>query len=264
MTATDGSPVSFRRAAGLLAIPPPFQSVDDVVVGLAALARELQAARDLRGLFVIAYMATTHTLAQWIERGIFLDNQAATRYVVAFANEYRRALAGCVTGERSSVPVAWQQFFDACDERSGTAFQCLMLGINAHVNRDLPYAVIEAGVDVECTSCYQDYARINDVARLNVPLVRQRVGRAYGREFSLGQRWFGRVIDAYVARSLERARRHSWSLAQLLARASTESARAQVDRVIERRATAAGQKILGSENAAGCVAALYKIAPPPL
>lgn len=194
-------------------------------------------------------MATTHTIGQWIDQGVFLDNQAMARYVVAFGNEYRRAVADSVAGERDRIPVAWQQSFDACDEGS-SVFQCLMLGVNAHINRDLPYAVIEAGVDVNCTRCSQDYFRVDDVMRLSIPLVRRRIASAYGADLPLTQRWFGRLVDAGMARAIRQTRRNSWTHAQLLARAETESARAHVDQMIEEYAAIEGQKILGVRNVA--------------
>jgi hypothetical protein len=229
-----------------LAVPPPFRSVNDVVVGLASIDRQFRAVRDLRGLFVMAYVATTDTIGQWIDRGVFQDNAAMGRYVVAFANAYRRALEGCVAGERSRVPVAWQQSFDACDARSPGVFRCLMLGINAHMNRDLPYAVIEAGIDVDCTGCYQDHVQIDDALRLNMPLVRRRIADAYGAELPLSQRWFGHFVAAEINRNFRRARRNSWEFAQRLARADTNLARAEVDRMIEERAAAEGRRILGA------------------
>jgi hypothetical protein len=231
-----------RRNA--LEVPPRFQSIGDVAAGLAALDRQFRSTRDLRGLFVMAYVATTDTIGQWIERGVFQDCSAMTRYVVAFANEYRRALADCVAGNHSSIPVAWQQSFDACDRGNGV-FQCLMLGINAHMRRDLPYAVIAAGIDVDCNNCYQDYVRIDDVLRLNMPLVRRRITDAYG-DLSLTQRWFGGLADAGLSRDFKRARQRSWEFAQLLARAETESARAQVDQMIEEYAATEGRRILGT------------------
>ena len=237
--------LTYRKA---LEVPPAFQSIGDVAAGLAALDCQFRSTRDLRGLFVMAYVATTDTIGQWIEQGVFQDCSAMTRYVVAFANEYRRALADRVAGNHSSIPVAWQQSFDACDDRSGV-LQCLMLGINAHMKRDLPYAVIAAGIDVDCSNCYQDYVRIDDVLRLNMPLVRRRIADAYG-DLSLTQRWFGGLAFAGIARDFSRARRHSWEFAQLLARAETEQARARVDRMIEEHAAIEGQRISGFKDAA--------------
>jgi hypothetical protein len=166
-----------------VAIPPPFRSADDVVMGLAELDRRFQAARDTRGLFVMAYVATTSTIAQWIARGAFLDNQAMARYVVAFGNAYRRALANFDAGDYASVPVAWQQSFVTCRARSGSVYQSLMLGINAHINHDLPYAVIESGIDVNSCGCYKDYVRIDDVLRLNIRLSVSASPMPTGRSF---------------------------------------------------------------------------------
>ena len=243
-----------------VAVPPPFQSVDEVAAGLAALDRQFRAARDRRGLFVTAYMATTHTIGQWIAQGVFLDNQAMARYVVAFANEYRRALSDYTAGECARVPMAWQQSFDACDRKDRSVYQCLMLGINAHMNRDLPYAVIEAEVDVNCAGCYQDYVRIDDVLQLNMPLVRRRIADAHGTEMPLVQRWFGGLGDARLMRGFRRARENSWALAQLLARAETPSARRDVERMIEERSAIEGEKILGLRHAAPAPLSLNRLA----
>ena len=232
-----------RREA--LEVPPHFQSAGDVAAGLAALDRQFGRTRDLRGLFVIAYAATTDTIAHWIDRGVFLDNRAMARYVVAFANEYRRALAHWVAGDRVRIPVAWQQSFDACEERSAGVFRCLMLGINAHMNRDLPYAIVKAEVDLNCAGCYQDYVRIDDVLRLNMPLVRRRIADTYGAELPFIQRWLGQFAAAGIDRGFRRDRQNSWAFAQMLAAAKTKRARADVDRAIEERAAAEGQRILG-------------------
>jgi hypothetical protein len=232
-----------RRKA--LEVPSHFESIGDVAAGLAALDRQFRSTRDLRGLFVMAYIATTDTIAQWIDRGVFRDNQAMARYVVAFANEYRRSLSRWVAGERVGIPVAWQQSFDACEERSAGVFRCLMLGINAHMNRDLPYAVIKAGVDLNCAGCYQDYVRIDDVLSLNMPLVRGRIAEAFGSELPFIQRWLGQFAGAGIDRGFRRDRQNSWAFAQMLAAAKTKPARVDVDRAIEQRAAAEGERILG-------------------
>ena len=244
------SPPGILHMTERLAVPPPFQSISDVAEGLAALERQFEAMRDRRSLFVTTYIATTRTIGQWIDRGIFQDGGATTRYVVAFANAYRRALSDYTTGERARVPVAWQQAFDACDRADRSVFQCLMLGINAHMNRDLPHAVIAAEVDVNSADCYRDYERIDDVLQLNMPLVRRRIADAYGAEMPLVQRWFGGFGDARVMRGFRRARKNSWALAQLLAHAETPTARAGAERLIEERSEIEGRKIMGLRHAA--------------
>lgn len=245
-----------RRTEPWFPVPPPFAAIEDVVAGLAALEATLANVRDLRGLFVMTYSASTSTIQRWIDQGTFLDNQMMARLVVTFGNAYRSALAEYAVGERSRVPVAWQQSFDACIARSGTALQCLMLSVNAHVNRDLPYAIVDAGVDVNCTHGYSDYARIDGVTPLSVALARRHIARVYWRDIPISQRLFGGSMEALVVQSVERARRHAWTLAQRLVRAETDAARALVDRMIESRAALVGEAILAHKGPATCIAAL--------
>lgn len=129
-----------------------------------------------------------------------------------------------------------------------------MLGINAHINRDLPHAVIEAGVNVNCAGCYQDYVRIDDVLRLNMPLVRRRIADAYGAELPVSQRWLGHFAGSRIHRRFKHARRNSWEFATLLARADTKTARRRVYNLIEERAENAGRKILLSATGVGHIA----------
>ncbi len=234
-----------------LALPPPFRTVDDVIHGLAGLDSQFQTARDPRGFFAMAYVATTGTIAQWITRGAFLDNQAMARYVVAFGNAYRRALSHFEAGDHFRVPIAWQQSFTTCDSRRGSVYQLLMLGINAHINHDLPYAVIESGIDVHCGGCYKDYARIDDVLQLNIPVVRQRIAGTYGAELPLSRGWLGRIAEARMAFGFRRARRNAWAMAQLLARARSAPEREWADRIIAGRAASEGEKILGLRKFGG-------------
>jgi hypothetical protein len=180
-----------------LAVPTHFRSVADVVAGLASLDGQLRVSRDRRRLFVMAYGAMTHTIAQWIEQGLFQDGAAMARCAVAFANEYRRALEDSAGGWHSHVRVAWQRSFDACVERQAV-FPRLMLGINAYIKRDLPYALIAAGIDVESSACYRDHTLIDDVLKINMPVVRRRIAEEYGAEIPLRERWFGQFATAKI------------------------------------------------------------------
>src|SRR5260370_1324444 len=94
-------------------VPTPFERVDDVVDGLTDLESALVNAKDRRGVFVSAYLVITQTLHEWISQGLFLENEMVARYLVAFANAYRRALAHYEEGEAFEIPKAWQQSFDA-------------------------------------------------------------------------------------------------------------------------------------------------------
>jgi hypothetical protein len=232
-------------------IPSPFRTVDGVLAGLCALEAAFVAAGDRRGVFTTAYVVTTTTFKHWIENRRFLQNDLVARYVVAFGNLYRDALAADENGEPWAVPAAWRQSFEASRTRRTSIFQDLLLGINAHINHDLAHAVIRAGLNVDCNTCYQDHTRMNDALRLATQLVRRRVAANYSRWLNVANWLYGRAIDAAVATSFEKARDNAWTWAKTLARADSEAERTEVASTIDRRAELAGGQILARRRSPG-------------
>ncbi len=247
---------------GALPVPAPFERVRDVVEGLAGLEDALQARGDRRAVFVTAYLTITRTLESWLHGGLFLQNGVVADYVVVFANAYRQALASREDGRTGDVATAWRQCFDACLDPRVSILQHLLLGINAHINRDLPYAVLQGGLDVRCERCYRDHRRIDDALRVATPLVRGRIAALYRRPLYAASYLYGRVIDDAVAVAFERARQNSWVLAQALDAARVSSARLRVGALIDRRAELAGRLILRRRYApAASLASLYAVDP---
>src|SRR5262245_5992124 len=105
-----------------------FQSVDDVVSGLRAFEAEFAAAGDRRAVFVEAYLLITLELKGRIERGAFDDTPWVARYIVAFAELYRRAAVAYEAGE-GPLPKAWRAAFDAAKQPGTLILQHLVLGI---------------------------------------------------------------------------------------------------------------------------------------
>ena len=243
-----------------VSVPSSFRTVEEVLSGLCELEAAFVAAGDRRGVFTTAYLATTMTMSDWLERRRFLQNDLVARYVVAFGNLYREAIASYEAGLRSAVPGAWRQSFDACRFRRTSVFQDLLLGINAHINHDLAHAVIRAGLDVDCDRCYQDHTRMNEALRLATPLVRKRVAANYSRWINVANWLLGRTIDATVAGSFARARENAWTWATALSRARSTLACRRVEVMIDRRAELSGQKILDRRRSpAKTLALLHEI-----
>lgn len=233
-----------NSAATTPAIPPPFRTVDDVLEGLLWLERAFSRASDRRGVFVSAYVITTRTIGAGIVGGAFLQKRVVERYVVTFANAYRQALADHQAERRDRVPGAWLQAFDATGDRGVSAFQHLLLGINAHVNHDLPYAVLGGGLDTTCDRCYRDHQLINDALRFATPMVRQRIVSVYQPRLRWASWLYGKAVDAAVSSMFERARQHSWQLAGELQSARGPADRVQVTSRIADRAVRAGRAII--------------------
>jgi hypothetical protein len=136
----------------------------------------------------------------------------------------------------------------------------LLLGINAHINYDLPYAVIRAGMNVNCDRCYHDHFLINDALRLTTPRVRQRIATLYRRSLHLTYWIYGRSIDKAVVETFRRARDCSWALAQALMAASGDGERARIGQLMDARAALAGQIIQRHKySPAKCLATLHEV-----
>lgn len=121
--------------------------IDELIERMQALGETLSAADDPRRYFHATYLRTTIAVREEIRRGGFLDADWVERWDVIFADLYLEALRAAMAGERPSRP--WEIAFGAPADLP--ALRHVLLGMNAHINLDLPQALIgaipEAGFD---------------------------------------------------------------------------------------------------------------------
>ncbi len=90
--------------------------------------------------FLSTYLRTTQAVGDAVDDGRFLDAAWVQRWDVAFAELYLRAHDAFVTDDARAVPRPWRLAFTAPDNLP--ALRHVLLGINAHVNYDLPQAML--------------------------------------------------------------------------------------------------------------------------
>ena len=123
-------------------------SIDSVVARMTALLDELTGAGDARAAFHATYLRTTRAVAAALRAGAFLDGDWVERWDVAFAGLYLDALEASRRGE--PVPRPWSVAFAAASgQRSLPALRHVLLGMNAHINYDLPQALLAVISDAE-------------------------------------------------------------------------------------------------------------------
>ena len=96
--------------------------------------------------FLATYRRTTLAVEAAIDDGLFEDPGWVARWDVAFAQLYLDALDARRTG-RGRVPRPWRLAFDA--PSSLPPLRHVLLGINAHVNYDLPQALLAVIPDAD-------------------------------------------------------------------------------------------------------------------
>ncbi len=120
--------------------------IDTLIERMQALLEPLEAVGDPKRIFHATYLRTTIAVAAEIRRpGGFTDPDWTERWDIAFADLYLEALQQAQAGEQPSRP--WAVAFGA--PAGLPVLNRLLLGMNAHINFDLPQALLAVITDEE-------------------------------------------------------------------------------------------------------------------
>ena len=117
--------------------------IDELIGRMAALLEPLKAAGDQRQYFHATYQRTTVAVAEELKRGGFADPEWVERWDVVFADLYLDALGAALAGREPTRP--WAIAFGAPAHLP--ALRHVLLGMNAHINFDLPQALVAVITD---------------------------------------------------------------------------------------------------------------------
>jgi hypothetical protein len=112
--------------------------IEELIGRMAALLEPLEAEGDRRRYFHATYQRTTIAVAEELQHGGFADPEWVERWDVAFADLYLDALEASLASRAPTRP--WQIAFNAPAELP--PLRHVLLGMNAHINYDLPQALI--------------------------------------------------------------------------------------------------------------------------
>jgi uncharacterized protein DUF5995 len=116
--------------------------IDDVIDAMERSHAALNRAGDARRFFHGTYLRTTRAVAAEIAAGGFADPAWLRRWDVAFARYYLDALDASSRGAPVARP--WQVAFDAAAKRADLPpIRHVLFGMNAHINYDLPQALLD-------------------------------------------------------------------------------------------------------------------------
>jgi hypothetical protein len=119
---------------------PGSAAVNDVVARMQQRLDELPQSVSQRAPFLGTYMRTTQAVGGAVGHGRFEDPEWVERWDVVFAELYLDAHDADRAGNQAQVPRPWQLAFAAPAELP--ALRHVLLGINAHINYDLPQALL--------------------------------------------------------------------------------------------------------------------------
>jgi len=117
--------------------------IDELIERMATLLEPLRAAGDQRQYFHAVYQRTTIAVAEELKRGGFTDPEWVERWDVVFADLYLDALEAALAGREPTRP--WAIAFGAPADLP--VLRHVLLGMNAHINFDLPQALVAVITD---------------------------------------------------------------------------------------------------------------------
>ena len=209
--------------------------IDAVVAEMRRRFDALAAVCDHRAPFALMYMRVTEGVV-----GPKFRDPAYLRHLDSlFARLYFQAFDRWRADDTEAVPVAWQIAFEAAAARDTTGLGDMLLGMNAHISRDLPYALADAGLrQHDGRSAKVDFDSVNDLlGRVQGPMIDEQA-----RMFDPDVRRFTSpllgVYESDIAGLIASWRTEAWYNAKRLLEARTPAERKAVSDTIEQSAAA--------------------------
>jgi hypothetical protein len=177
-------------------------------------------AADGVGSFTHLYLAVTRGVQEQLAGVSFADPAFLARLDVVFANLFFTALEQH-QHDPGTAPSAWQPLFAARSRRGVAPLQFALAGMNAHINRDLPVALVatcrELGVGLDRGSPrHRDFERVNGLLAAVEMQIKQQYVTGWLRTVDRLLQRFHRIDDVIAMWDIRRARDAAWINAQAL------------------------------------------------
>jgi hypothetical protein len=238
VVAVGGSPAGAAAAGQTRCAGPVLTCVRSAEHTLTAVRDGL--ACDHRAPFASVYVHVQRQLARTLraQPGYFSEpSWLAGDLNTGFVDAYLTALRLDRAGDRS-VPAAWRIAFDAARGGGTNAGQDVLLGVNAHIQRDMPFVLEQLGLTrPDGRSRQTDFDRFQLVLdRAYIPAVEE-VARSYDPVAGLADARWNPVAGITAHELLWIWRTRAWQNAQRLGAARSPAQHARVAESIEAEAT---------------------------
>ena len=221
------------------------QQTDQVVQQMVILAQSWETAGDRRYIFLRCYSMMSANMALAIQEGRFAHSSWVAALMLRFADYYFDALER-YDQNPVHAPAVWKQVHDAARLPDTHVLQNLLLGVNAHINYDLPLALYDclhsewAGLDeTHRRSRQNDHETVNRIIGDTIDAVQDTVVEPLSPTMALVDRLMGRMDEWLLSQLITAWRQDVWQVALQLLSAPDERHRQSIikeqeDRVMER------------------------------
>jgi hypothetical protein len=208
------------------------QRIEDLIAQMEALLEPMESDGDPKRYFLGTYLRTTRAVADELASGNFLDPAWVERWDVFFADLYLNALKTWNTDGTPAEP--WRVAFAA--ETDLPVLRHVLLGMNAHINYDLPLSLLGVIDNAEfddpevLANRSRDHTHIDTVLLARVGAEDEAITAAHGGK-SLYERLKAPLERRATGHLLREARAKVWANTRLMAAARSRGDAAGLERL---------------------------------
>jgi hypothetical protein len=194
----------------------------------------LYASCDHNAVFGITYIRVTEAIRLAVLRGHYEEPAFLNHEDRVFARMYFASYDAWAQGRRGAVPPAWLEAFDAARARSVNGVGNLLMSMNAHINRDMPFMIEALGLTKpDGSSRKPDHDRGNEVLNALYDDVLAELAARFDPMVDDANAPGSTFDDATIFQILQGWREQVWRHAEMLGTAADPEARKAVSRYIE-------------------------------
>lgn len=211
---------------------------------MAELLEAWEQAGDRRAFFLGCYRAMTRRMLAALDAGRFADARWVRSLLERFADYYFDTIDACCAG-RPHASAVWRRAHEAAARPRTLAVQCLLLGVNAHVNYDLVFAVVDVLQGewsrlsmTERQARHDDFSLVNRIIAETVDEVQDEVLERYAPSMNVLDTLLGPLDEWVAAHLIARWRDNVWDNAVRWLETTDPAARAALHAAVEAAALA--------------------------
>jgi hypothetical protein len=195
--------------------PPLCSNIDEVIAEMTSRWNYLRQNGDWRQVFARTYLRTTYQILEAVQQpGLFKNPDWVVQLDCTFAQLYFAAADSWNAGDINGCPLPWRLAFQGAQQKRTLVFQDILLGMSAHINHDLPYALhstIPAHLSPEEMAVYRkDHNTLNRVLAKSVNELQRDVLGRYDPLFAIADQIAGDEDEIGSSRMVAVWRTRSW------------------------------------------------------
>jgi hypothetical protein len=170
--------------------------------------------------FAQLYLAVTEGVQRRLAGLVFADPKFLARLDVVFANRFFAAL-DVLHDDAARLPRAWAPLIEFRSQHGIAPLQFALAGMNAHINRDLPEALVATCQDLDIpltpgSPQHADFVRVNNVLAAVESTIKQQYLTGWLRTIDRLAHRVDRLDDVVAMWNVARARDAAWTNGEAL------------------------------------------------